>query len=581
MFKKNEDHEQEPLFSPVKDLPSAPKKKLQNHWSTHFYEHVFTQIDEAKFADLYHDGYSRPNKPVNELVSLEIIKHLMGLSDEELEHAYLFDFRVRNALGKEALGDNICPKTFTNFRRRLLEYEEETGRDLLQEVFDDHREYLMAEFDIDATTQRMDSTFIEANIRQLTRLDLLGTVVHNFLGELPEERLQALPDGIQEFTDVENLELSYEIAPEEARAMMETLAEYAAWLADHFEDEDAYAEQESFAHLQRVLDEQCYRIPELEADEEVRSDEDDDDDDDDSPGWEPIRSSSSNQEDANQAADEADAEDAQPGVDLKNPDEIDSGSLQNPHDDEATYRSKHGEEHYGYKANLAETCGGNENPFRLITTVRLDTNNTSDGDLLETDIEELAMETGLLDLLHDGGYTHHESETHCRAFGITQHFTGIQGRDPPEGTLSLAEFEWDGSELLACPAGHEPLEQSQTEKGRISFRMAKDHCEGCEYRDSCYVEEKQEFYSFGFWERKLEIAKRRARLDDPASREFLNQRAGAESMINEVFHKTGKRTKFTGTIKVKNASIARAIGTNLKRVSRHLNVEAEPSAAAA
>jgi hypothetical protein len=52
MFKKNEDHEQEPLFSPVKDLPSAPKKKLQNHWSSHFYEHVFTQIDEEKFAGL-------------------------------------------------------------------------------------------------------------------------------------------------------------------------------------------------------------------------------------------------------------------------------------------------------------------------------------------------------------------------------------------------------------------------------------------------------------------------------------------------------------------------------------------------
>jgi hypothetical protein len=110
--------------------------------------------------------------------------------------------------------------------------------------------------------------------------------------------------------------------------------------------------------------------------------------------------------------------------------------------------------------------------------------------------------------------------------------------------------------------------------------MAKDHCEGCEYRDSCYVEEKQQFYSYGFWERKLDIAKRRARLNDPASEAFLNQRAGAESMIHEMFHKTGKRT-ITGTSKVKNATTAKAIGTNLKRASRHLNEEAEPSAAAA
>jgi len=89
----------------------------------------------------------------------------MDRSDEELEYAYLFDFRVRNALRKETLGDNICQKTFTNFRRWLMEYEEETGRDLLYEVFEDHRDYLIDEFDVDGSTQRMDSTFIEANIK--------------------------------------------------------------------------------------------------------------------------------------------------------------------------------------------------------------------------------------------------------------------------------------------------------------------------------------------------------------------------------------------------------------------------------
>ena len=76
MFEENNGHEQESLFSPIKDLPPEIKEKLQNHWSTHFYEHIFTQIDETKFEPLYHDGYSRPNKPVNELVALEIIKLL-------------------------------------------------------------------------------------------------------------------------------------------------------------------------------------------------------------------------------------------------------------------------------------------------------------------------------------------------------------------------------------------------------------------------------------------------------------------------------------------------------------------------
>jgi hypothetical protein len=45
-------------------------------------------------------------------------------------------------------------------------------------------------------------------------------------------------------------------------------------------------------------------------------------------------------------------------------------------------------------------------------------------------------------------------------------------------------------------------------------------------------------------------------------------------MINEVYHQDGEKTRITGTVKVNNASIAKAIGTNLKRVSRFLESEA-------
>lgn len=567
MFKQNNEHQQELLFSPVKDLSSSISEKLRNHWSTHFYEHIFTQIDETKFERLYHDGYSRPNKPVNELVSLEIIKHLLGLSDEELEHAYLFDFRVRNALGKETLGDNICAKTFTNFRRRLMEHEEETGQDLLHEVFQDHRSYLQDEFEIDGSTQRMDSTFIEANIKHLSRIDLIAKVIHNFLDDLRGEIVQELPAGIDEFADTENLELSYELEPGEVDSTMETLIEHAAWLVDRFENEPEYADLESFAHLQQVLDEQCYRIPELEDDDNDSDDPDDDESPpgDESPGWEPITSFGSGDDD-----------DPEPDrVGLKEPDEVGSGSIQNPHDTDATYRQKGGTSSCGYKANVAETCDG-DNPFRLITTIRVDTNNTDDGELLREDVPELPAETGLTDLLVDGGYTHKEVEACCDDQGITQHFTGLTGQGPPEEKLSLADAEWDGHRMVACPAGHEPFEQRyKAESGRISGRIDAEFCEGCPLKEECFVQEQQNFYSYGFYERKLALAHRRKRLDDPAEEEFLNLRAGAESLINEVYHQDGEKTRFTGTIKVKNASIAKAIGTNLKRASRFIESEAK------
>ena len=582
MFKQNKEHQQELLISPVKDLPSGISEKLRKHWSTHFYEHIFTQIDETKFERLYHDGYSRPNKPVNELVSLEIIKHLLSMSDEELEHAYVFDFRVKNALGKETLGDNICGKTLTNFRRRLMKYEEKTGHDLLHEVFEDHRTYFQREFEIDASTQRMDSTFIEANIKQLSRVDLLAKVLHNFLCDLPEEIVQEFPAGIDDFADTDNLELSYQLDPGEIPATMETLAEHTAWLVERFEADNKYAELESFAHLQQVLDEQCYRIAEIEDDDGF----DDPDDesqtgDDSSPDWQPLRTYTAPKEGTDTEQDETntdssgeDDENRSDHVGLKEPDEIDSGTLQNPHDEDATYRFKNGEDYHGYKANVAETCNG-ENPFRLITAIRVATNNTDDGDLLGEDVTKLSTETGLRDLLVDGGYTHKEVEKRCRDQEITQHFSGITGQRPAEEKMSLAAPEWDGTRMVACPAGHEPFEQNHYETGRISGKMAKEYCDGCPHKESCFVEEQQQHYSYGFRERRVEIAQRRKRLDDPAEQEFLKLRAGAESLINEMYHKDGEKTKFTGEIKVKNASVAKAIGRNLKRASGFLESEAK------
>jgi len=569
------------LFSPLKDLSGRVRKKLRNHWSTHFCEHVFTQIDETKFERLYHDGYSRPNKPVNELVSLEIIKHLLGMSDKELEHAYVFDFRVRNALGKETLGDNICEKTLTNFRRRLMEYEEETGQDLLHEVFEEHRTYFQGEFEIDASTQRMDSTFIEANIKQLSRVDLLAKVLHNFLCDLPEEIVQELPAGMDEFVDTENLELSYHLEPGEIPETMETLAEHTAWLVERFRGEAEYADLESFAHLQRVLDEQCYRIPDLEDDDDNQDSADQGHPGDESPGWQPLQtytslseSTESNEDDTDSESSDRDAQDRHDHVGLCQSDEIDSSSLQNPHDDEATYRSKNTEDYFGYKSNIAETCDG-ENPFRLITAVRVDTNNTDDGDLLAEDARNLAEEMGLRDLLVDGGYTHKEVEKCCRDQGITQHFTGITGQRPAAEKMSLAAPEWDGARMVACPAGHEPFEQNHYETGRISGKMDKKFCDGCQHQENCFVEEQQEHYSYGFRERRVEVAQRRRRLDDPAEQKFLNLRAGVESLMNEMYHKDSEKTKFTGKIKVKNASIAKAMGRNLKRASGFLESEAK------
>ncbi|MBU8601241.1 hypothetical protein KM917_14050 [Virgibacillus pantothenticus] len=57
---------------------------MKKSWADDFYRLIFSQINEERFSVLYSDKISRPNKPVNLLVSLLILKLEHSLSDEEL-----------------------------------------------------------------------------------------------------------------------------------------------------------------------------------------------------------------------------------------------------------------------------------------------------------------------------------------------------------------------------------------------------------------------------------------------------------------------------------------------------------------
>ena len=105
MFRANTSHLQGSLCSTVNELPEPAQKVLANSWANPFYEEVFCRIDEEALAVLYAAQASRPNVPVNVLMSLEIMKHGFGWTDVEIYASYLFNLEVRVALGYESLTD--------------------------------------------------------------------------------------------------------------------------------------------------------------------------------------------------------------------------------------------------------------------------------------------------------------------------------------------------------------------------------------------------------------------------------------------------------------------------------------------
>ena len=94
---------------------------------------------EDAFAVLYADVPSRPNVPVNVLVSLDTLKAGYGWSDEELYDHFLYDLQVRYAVGYESLTEGDFElRTLYNFRRRLSQYNLAQGTNLLETRLCEH-----------------------------------------------------------------------------------------------------------------------------------------------------------------------------------------------------------------------------------------------------------------------------------------------------------------------------------------------------------------------------------------------------------------------------------------------------------
>ncbi len=81
MFKTNN---QPGLFSFENELGRKQRNVLEGSKEKWFYYLILRNINEMHFRELYSDKASRPNAPVNKLVSALILKELKGIIYDEL-----------------------------------------------------------------------------------------------------------------------------------------------------------------------------------------------------------------------------------------------------------------------------------------------------------------------------------------------------------------------------------------------------------------------------------------------------------------------------------------------------------------
>jgi hypothetical protein len=154
-------------------------------------------------------------------------------------------------------------------------------------------------------------------------------------------------------------------------------------------------------------------------------------------------------------------------------------SLQNPSDEDATFRRKAGKNHKGYVANIVEECGEQGN---IITNYDYDVNLCSDVEFGARTIEELGVLSERSVLISDGAYGSVENFAAAEANNIELVTSALTGKEPPR---IINEFEIE-DKITRCPAGLSPtasIYDAKTECFRAHFD--RDTCQACPRLGEC------------------------------------------------------------------------------------------------
>ena len=415
-------------------LTDREKKALENSWAKVFADDIFPGINEEPFRVLYSDKASRPNTPVNVLVGASLLKELFDLSDDEIFEELMLDVRFQYALHTMSFEEQpLSDKSLARFRKRCYEYETAFGIDLYHNCIEEIADRIQRLMGIDGRIRRMDSTMIEANIRKLSRMELIYTCIAKLVKYLEKSKVEFDHEQLGHYLDPDDYNrFIYHSRSEDVNERMLTLLKDADTLFEICNG--GYDDVTEYQLFARCMAEQT--IPEAEG-RRLRTKED---------GG------------------------------------MDSNTMQNPSDPDATFRSKAGKDHRGYVANLVESVGPNGS---VVTGYTFEKNNVSDDAMLREYLENIEPQPEEAVLTVDGAYASVENIELAASKNIELVPTDLRGRDTDP---IMAEFKLneDGTKVLECPNGYAPKSCSYDKKNEqchVSF--LRDQCANCPFQKQC------------------------------------------------------------------------------------------------
>ena len=470
-FRTNE-YQQISMTDRLNNLTARERRILDKSWAKPFSERIFPLINEERFECLYCNDNGRPNTPVNIVVGSLLLKEITRVTDEELLESVLLDPRYQYALHMTSCDEiPFSDRTVSRFRERLYWHEEETGEDLLKEEI----ESLAAEFaklmKIHGNLKRIDSAMVSSSCKSMGRLELMHTCVANLVkaliksgeaGNLPAHLLKYAEEG-------DRNSVCYRLKDGEAVTRLEEVTAHA--LEIYRLAEYAQSGHDEYQLLERMLGDQTEN-GKLKANKKVKPD-----------------------------------------------------SLQNPSDEDATFRRKAGKGHHGYVVNFVEDCGETGN---IITQYDVDTNLHSDVEFGAEAIEKLGHQEEEVVAITDGAYGSEENFEAAAANNIKLVATALTGQKPPE---IIADFKIEDHVIVSCPAGQKPTDCAYNEdKKTFRAHFDKATCENCPHREECPVILQKKTALIKLSESTVNRARYAKKLSTEEYKEYAKKRNGVEGI---------------------------------------------------
>lgn len=513
MFKANNQPE---LFSFENELNKKQRDLLKGSKEKWFYHLIFRGINEMDFRALYSAKASRPNAPVNILVSALILKELKSLSYDELMESVMFDLRFKIALGLSDIGEvPFSRATLFNFQNRLLEYQQQTGLNLIERVFDNLSAEQIKKLSVKADIQRSDSTLVSSNIKKYSRLQLLIEVLTRLDKILEEKDRQFIAEQLQPYLKKGTDKYIYGLKANQLPHELEKLGKVYYRVFEWMGKKKQYHDKQEFINFNRVYKEHFVVVE----------------------------------------------NDASP----KPMEELTSSMLQSPDDPEATYRQKNGQHNKGFTINGTETANP-ENTVQLITDISVTANNLDDSQILNGRLDKIKKKNPKLNEIHtDGGYGSEDNDKKFEELEINQITTAVRGRESEiEKKIEQTSVSPDVY-TVECP--FQKVESAPTNKRhKVHFDM--DICRQCPLNEKCRIFKNKGRYYFTH-EDYLQNRRNRNIMNIPPERRKI--RPNVEALMNEFKIRTpGGKLKVKGLFKATLFAFNSGIAINFGRIYRYI-----------